>query len=412
MPEFNYVRPYLYPKQLDAIFSDKRIAVIEASTKAGKTVACIVWLVEQALQGEPGQQFWWVAPSYSQAKIAFNRLKQTFTQGVFSVNEADLVVTLPSRAQITFKSGELPDKLYGEDVWAAVVDEASRVREEAWHAIRSTVTATRGKVRLIGNVKGRKNWFYHLARRAEEGDPGLHYAKLIAYDAIEAGVLAQEEVEDAQRTLPEQVFRELYLAEPADDGGNPFGGDQVISNCVAPLSNATPICWGWDLAKSQDWTVGIALDEAGRVCRFHRWQGSWRDTIRKILDISGTVKSLVDATGPGDPVLEYLQKEAPETMRGFKFSASSKQQLMEGLAIAIQQQEIGFPEGPISQELKSFEYQYTRTGVRYSAPEGQHDDCVCALGLVWKLYRKPALPAWIQAMKSWVAPAQINIFGR
>ena len=54
---------------------------------------------------------------------------------------------------------------------------------------------------------------------------------------------------------------------------------------------------------------------------------------------------------------------------------------MEGLAVAIQRKEIRFPEGPIVQELLAYEYQYTRLGVRYSAAEGLHDDCVCALAL-------------------------------
>ena len=54
---------------------------------------------------------------------------------------------------------------------------------------------------------------------------------------------------------------------------------------------------------------------------------------------------------------------------------------MEGLAVAIQQQKIGFPEGIIVTELEQFEYELTRTGVRYSAPEGLHDDCVCSLAL-------------------------------
>ncbi len=54
---------------------------------------------------------------------------------------------------------------------------------------------------------------------------------------------------------------------------------------------------------------------------------------------------------------------------------------MEGLAVAIQKQEIGFPDGVIANELESFEYEYTRTGVRYSAPSGMHDDTVCALAL-------------------------------
>ena len=62
---------------------------------------------------------------------------------------------------------------------------------------------------------------------------------------------------------------------------------------------------------------------------------------------------------------------------------------MEGLAVAIQKQEISFPEGVIANELESFEYEYTRTGVRYSAPSGMHDDCVCSLALANTLAGKP-----------------------
>jgi hypothetical protein len=61
---------------------------------------------------------------------------------------------------------------------------------------------------------------------------------------------------------------------------------------------------------------------------------------------------------------------------------------MEGLAVAIQQREITYPEGVIVNELQSFEYVYTRTGVHYSAPTGLHDDCVMALGLAVEA-RKP-----------------------
>mgnify|MGYP003337455273 CR=1 FL=1 len=32
-------------------------------------------------------------------------------------------------------------------------------------------------------------------------------------------------------------------------------------------------------------------------------------------------------------------------------------------------------------ELEAFEYEYTRTGARYCAPEGVHDDTVCSLAL-------------------------------
>ena len=49
--------------------------------------------------------------------------------------------------------------------------------------------------------------------------------------------------------------------------------------------------------------------------------------------------------------------------------------------MAIQQGEVGYPEGVIKSELDAFEFELTRTGVFYSAPAGLHDDCVCALAL-------------------------------
>ncbi|HET7558872.1 MAG TPA: terminase family protein [Limnochordia bacterium] len=369
----------MYDKQRDAIFNDARYALIEASTKSGKTVGCIAWLFEQALRGKAGRNYWWVAPVYPQAKIAFRRLKRGVPAGIISPNESELSIGLLNGTTIHFKSAEKPDNLYGEDVYAAVIDEATRIREESWHAVRSTLTATRGPVRIIGNVKGRRNWAYKLARKAESGEPGMAYAKITALDAVEGGVLDAAEIEDARRQLPENIFRELYLAEPSDDEGNPFGM-AAIRNCIAPLSGGKSVAWGWDLAKSVDWTVGVGLDAEGRVCRFERFQEPWRETKRRIIEATNA-PALVDSTGVGDPVVEDLQRDGGSHFEGFKFSAPSKQQLMEGLAVAIQQGRITYPSGPIVAELEAVEYEYSRNGVRYAAPEGMHDDCVMALAL-------------------------------
>ena len=379
MPNIVYKRPKLYPKQSAAFFHDKRYGLIEASTKAGKTVGGMAWLLEQAIKGRDGQNFWWVAPVYPQAEIAYSRMKRGMTRGFFTyTNDTDKKLRLPNGTTLWFKSGEKPDNLYGDDVGAVMMDEASRAREEAYHAVRSTLTATRGKFRAVGNVKGRHNWFFRMCRRAEGGDPDMEYHKIIAADAVAAGVIAESEVEDARRNLPEQVFRELYLAEPSDDGGNPFGYSSIQA-CIKPLSTKEPKHWGIDLAKSSDWTVIIGLDIYGNVCRFFRFQKPWMDTIDFILqNVRGA--TYVDSTGVGDPILEALQKKS-SAFEGYHFTSGSKQQLMEGLAVAIQQQKIGFPEGIIVTELEQFEYELTRTGVRYSAPEGLHDDCVCSLAL-------------------------------
>ena len=60
---------------------------------------------------------------------------------------------------------------------------------------------------------------------------------------------------------------------------------------------------------------------------------------------------------------------------------------MEALALAIQKRNITFPDGIITDELNNFEYEYSASGVKYSAPSGLHDDTVCALALAltkWK----------------------------
>ena len=383
-----YTRPWLYAAQQRAIFDAvdpkgalARYAIVEASTKAGKTVGCMAWITEQALlNGGPNRNFWWVAPVYPQAKIAYRRMKAGLTPGTFVANDSELTIRfIGVGSTIWFKSGEKPDNLYGEDVFAAVIDEASRVREDSWIAVRSTLTATNGPVRIIGNVKGRTNWHYKIARRAEQGAPAMAYHKLTAYDAVDGGVITLDEVNDAKETMPENIFRQLYLAEPGDDEGNPFGYTH-IGACIGPLSDESPVAIGIDLAKRSDWTVVIGLDRKGRVCGLDRWQDSWDATERRILGRIGSVPTLIDSTGVGDPIVERLASQKPN-VEGFLFSSSSKQKLMEGLALAIQQRRVTFPEGPIRAELETFEYEGTRTGVRYSAPEGLHDDCVCALAL-------------------------------
>ena len=383
-PEFmiEYERPMLYPKQLAAIYDPHRYSLIEASTKAGKTSGCIAWLIEQALSGSPGWNYWWVAPVSDQALIAFRRTMRALPADTFTPNISLKTVTLLNGAVLWFKSGDKPNSLYGEDVYGVVVDEASRMKEDAYIAIRSTLTYTRAPIRIIGNVRGRRNWFYQLARRAEHGDPEMGYHKIVASDAVQAGVLDAKEIEDARTQMPEQSWRELYLAEASDDGGNPFGLNHIQAAIIPTLSTLAPAWWGWDLAKRQDYTVGVALDANGYVCRFERFnQIPWDHIMDRIKRATGSTSALVDSTGVGDPIVDHLQKLPGTRFEGFHFTQTSKQQLMEGLVVAIQSKAVRYPEGPITQELEQFEYEYTRTGVRYSAPEGYNDDCVIALAL-------------------------------
>jgi hypothetical protein len=96
----------------------------------------------------------------------------------------------------------------------------------------------------------------------------------------------------------------------------------------------------------------------------------------------------IDSTGVGDPIAEDISRLRETEM--FIYTPRSKQQLMEGLAYGLQNREVTVLEGIMKDELDSFEFEYSRAGVKYTAPEGLHDDCVNALALARKNHKTAA----------------------
>ena len=219
------------------LYNDERFTVIEASTKTGKTFSMIYWLFEYAhgfqngkkvLNVKSGMNFWWVAPVYSQAKIAFNRLWSTVAKsGLYSQNKSELTITTPLGTVISFKTASDSDNLYGEDVYAAVFDEFTRAKIEAWYALRSTLTATKAKCKFIGNYKGNSNWGHQLGLKSETDPINYRYFKITAFDAVDAGILDREEVEQARKDLPAFMFKALYLAEGDIDQSRLISDDAI-----------------------------------------------------------------------------------------------------------------------------------------------------------------------------------------
>lgn len=208
-------KPNLTTYQKDILYNKSRFTITEASTKVGKTFSHIWWIFEQshAEWNKENYNHWWVAPVYSQAKIAFNRLKAKISRtGVYKINESNLTITTPIGTHIHFKSADKPDNLFGEDVYSIVFDEAPRAKVEAFYALRSTITSTRGQMKLIGNFGGVSNWM-HLLKEKSLKDNQYSYFKITAWDAVEEGILDKEEIEQAQRDLPPKIFKQLYLAE-------------------------------------------------------------------------------------------------------------------------------------------------------------------------------------------------------
>jgi hypothetical protein len=356
--------------------SEARFRVVMCGRRFGKSELSQIEIISNALLGKSVA---YITPTYQLARVFFERLIQAVP---FESNKSELTIKFPNGGSVDFFTGERLDNLRGRKFHLVVVDEASFIPnlEDGWlNSIRPTLTDYKGRAIFLSTPKG-KNFFYSLFLKG--GEPDWEAFRFTTYDNpyIDKG-----EIDDARTQLPEVVFEQEYMANPAENSSNPFGSS-YIKQCTFPISPEQPIVYGVDLAKAVDWTVIIGLDRNGSVCHFDRFQKDWRQTKQTILSLN-KAPILIDSTGVGDPIFEDLQREGL-AINGFKFSSTSKQQLMEGLSSAIQQRKITYPEGNIVNELEVFEYQYTATGVRYSAPPGFHDDCVMSLALAWHHYTR------------------------
>lgn len=348
-------KPHLTDYQKDILFCDARFTITEASTKVGKTHSHIIWLFGKAHEYEQaeGKNYWWVAPVFSQSKIAFKRLRRNLSQyGVYNFNESNLVITCPNGAEIHFKSADNPDNLYGEDVYACVFDEAPRAKEEAWFALRSTLTATEAPCKLIGNFGGISNWVHKLKEKSKS-DKNYAYFKVTCWDAIKAGILSEDEVLQAKKDLPEKIFKELYEAEASEDDG------QLINNqSILKVFSNTHIESGIkyitaDIARlGKDKTVVYVWD-GFRVIEIKEYDISRIDFIVneiKALQQRYNVNDnnvIVDEDGVGGGVVDYLHcngfvnNSTPIKVNGIKDNfASLKDQCYYYLAEKINRNEL------------------------------------------------------------------------
>ena len=384
------IRLYLpHPAQQKILNEQKRFNVVDCGRRWGKSKLAVNILIEPALESFPTGYF---TPTYKLLKDTYNDCIRIL-EPIISRKSDQEFIELATGGIIDFWSLDNPFAGRSRKYKKVVADEAAFAKElfRSWtESIRPTLTDLKGDAWFFSTPKG-KNDFYTLYMRGRSGEKDWASWQMSTYTNP---YIDPAEIDEAKADLPELAFSQEYMAEFNDNVANPFGL-QYIEQCTYPLSSNPPVCFGIDLAKSHDWTVIIGLDKNGSVCYFDRFQKPWGQVVLDI-NMLPNLPMNVDSTGVGDPIVEKLQ-----TLRGnvhsFKFTQYSKQQIMEGLSLAIQSKKVAFPPGHIKNELEDFEYQYTKTGVKYGAPKDHYDDCVCALALAYDLHKN----AVSQGQYSW-----------
>ncbi|SIS88535.1 terminase large subunit domain-containing protein [Alicyclobacillus vulcanalis] len=384
--------------------SQARFRVATCGRRWGKTYACANEIAKWAWE-HPNAMTWWVAPTYRQTMTAFRILTRNFRPAIESVSLTHLRLTWKSGSVTEFRSTENYDALRGEGLDFLVIDEAAMVPKEAWEAaLRPTLSDKNGRAIIVSTPKGR-NWFYHVWARGQ--DPEFPEWASFRFPTSANPYIPPDEIEEARMTLPADVFRQEYEAEFLEDSAGVFRG---ICDCIAgELDEPKPgrrYVVGWDVAKHQDFSVLVTMDvERGHVVAFDRFNqvdyALQLERVRTMCKKYNNARLLMDATGVGDPLLEQVKRMGIQA-EGYSLTNTAKQQLIEHLAVKIERREITFPDIPVLvHELQTYQYEVTRAGnIRYSAPEGFHDDCVIALALaawclraesgysgLWEFYR-------------------------
>ena len=306
-------------------------------------------------------------------------------------------MTLANDAIIQFKSAEKHENLRGEGLNFLVIDEASKVRREAWEEVlRPTLSDTGGRCIMPSTPFGR-NWFYHEFMRGN--NPDYPEYESFQFPTASNPYIPSDEIALAKSTLPVDVFRQEYEAEFLEDGAGVFRG---IKECawggvMEPVPGNEYVV-GWDIAKHTDWSVVYVMSMKTKHVMFaDRFnQIDYKIQVPRVVSIANKyngAKILMDSTGVGDPVLEMV-KDAGADVEGYNFTNTTKQQLVEHLVTKIEKREITYPNIPVLlNELEIYQYELTRAGnVRYNAPDGYHDDCVMALALAtWAAFHHKAL---------------------
>jgi hypothetical protein len=424
--EIKYSPPDIfYPKQQDIYDCPERYTVVISANKTGKTLALACWINEQAILGAPDTKYCWLAPFSKTSTIGYElvrkiimgtniykHLKETNHEKQFKFNSSSpQKITYPNGNVIDFAQGQNVDSLFGEQYEAAVVDEATRLKQEirtngdkqevicpAFDALKTTMRISQGPIKIISNPTCKSNYFYQWYLKIKDGkDERAKAFHLSSQDSVDAGFLPQEEFDYAKEHESSYIFKRDWLGEVPEEENSVFLPSKVYEciddDIVQNISKA--IYFGIDLgftdSNKADFTVVTGINKIGELVFFKRFKAEGEELINKLKAYINNRKSYIDATaGGGITVYNLLKNDCPN-LEPFTFSNKSKCSTIENLVHFIHAKNIKYPNLDILiDELLGYECEISSTGniIYNNGKRTQHDDTVISLALAVLKYKE------------------------
>jgi phage FluMu gp28-like protein len=424
------VLPELTPWQRRAADEARRFNVLACGRRSGKTTLGLDRLIHPALRGLPVA---WCGPTYGTLADVWRDAKDILADVIVHTSEQEKRLELVSGGSIKMWSLDEPDSIRGRAYARIVVDEAAMVPnlEGIWtKVLRPELTDYKGDAWFLSTPKG-LNYFhtlYQLGQRNAQ-NPAAENPEWSAwrFPTSENPLIDPAEIEDARRQLPERTFAQEYLAEFLEDGGAVFRNvhraatavrqEKAMDETQPPLYRRHSYAFGIDWARSLDFSVVMILDLDLKALVY---MGRWNQVdyalqmarVKILADAFQPIVILSESNGPGDPVNDQLRKintpwgpEKRLPVRDVFMTQTIKQQMIEGLSAAFDTGQIRIlNDETLIGELLSYASERLPSGkLRYSAPEGMHDDCVMAAAIAWSAMRR-------QRPKMRVTPQGTSVF--
>ena len=201
-----------------------------------------------------------------------------------------------------------------------------------------------------------------------------------------------DEIERVFESSTQLHFRQEILAQFVDDENSVF---RNVGECVADCGRDTPetghtYVMGVDWGKLNDFTVLTVLDitnnKVVKIDRFNKIDYNFQlRRLRSLYDVFKPYVIVAESNSMGETLIDRLH-EANLPVMAFNTNNKSKDALIQALAIAFERGHITIPDDPqLIGELRAYEAKRLDSGVmKYSAPDGMHDDMVMSLALAWK----------------------------
>lgn len=222
------------PWQADFLGWQGRRILLNCSRQSGKSTVAAIRAAHRALY-LPGSLVLLVSPSERQSKELFRKVGDVFdlldVRREF-LEDNKLSAELPNRSRVVSLPGSEKTIRGFSAVDLLLIDEASRVSDDLYSAVRPMLAVSRGTLITLSTPFGKRGWWHDAWTNG--GDAW----KRVPVPATECPRITPEFLEEERKSMGDLFFLSEYMCEFVDVSGQPFAYDLVmgaISSEITPL---------------------------------------------------------------------------------------------------------------------------------------------------------------------------------